>query len=161
MQQPVRIMPRNVRQSLLGPSGGGDAAATRACVLDIQDAFRKDDYARMAARYHDEVDWLFHGPTSIFPETGHRHGKVAVFQAFAALNALYRFDRHVSDHLLAEGECAAGVADVTLVQRASGRKILCRIASFFRVRDGLVTEYRGFTDSFDAAEQVIGRELWP
>jgi len=45
------------------------------------------------------------------------------------------------------------------VQRASGRTIRCRIASFHQVRDGRVIEYRGFTDSFDAAEQVLGREF--
>ena len=54
---------------------------------------------------------------------------------------------------------AAGVADVKLVQRTTGRIIQCKIASFHRVRDGQVVEYRGFTDSFDAAEQVAGREL--
>jgi ketosteroid isomerase-like protein len=33
------------------------------------------------------------------------------------------------------------------------------IANFHRFRDGKVVEYRGFTDSFDAVEQILGREL--
>ncbi len=107
----------------------------------------------------DDVDWLFHGPTSVFPDIGSRRGKVAVFKALAALNKLYRFERHATDHLVAEGDRAAGIADVRMVQRASGRTIQCRIASFFRVNDGLVVEYRGFTDSFDMVEQALGREL--
>jgi ketosteroid isomerase-like protein len=43
------------------------------------------------------------------------------------------------------------------VQRATGRTIRCRVASFYRVRDGRVVEYQGFIDSFDAVEQALGR----
>lgn len=140
-------------------SASGAPLSARAVIEDIQDAFRRGDYARLAARYDDDVDWLFHGPASVFPEVGHRRGKVAVFQALEALNRLYRFDRHVTEWLVAEADRAASIADVTLVQRASGRTIRCRIASFHQVRDGRVVEYRGFTDSFDAVEQVLGREF--
>jgi ketosteroid isomerase-like protein len=141
------------------PNTAANSDGARAVILEIQDAFRKGDYAQIAARYHDDIDWLFHGPRSVFPEIGRRHGKVAVFQALAALNALYRFERYETDHLIAEGDYAAGIADVTLVQRATGRTIQCRVANFQRVKDGLVVEYRGFMDSFDAVEQAIGHEL--
>jgi ketosteroid isomerase-like protein len=133
--------------------------SARAVVLAIQEAFRSSDYARMAALYHDEIDWLFHGPVSIFPEIGHRRGKAAVFRSFERLNTLYHFERHFTDQLIAEGDWAAGIADVTMTQRASGRIIRCRIASFHRVRDGRLIEYRGFCDTFDAVEQTLGREL--
>ncbi|MDI1347519.1 MAG: nuclear transport factor 2 family protein [Pseudolabrys sp.] len=150
------------RSSAPPASPGPDRSApARAVVMAIQDAFAKADYARMAALYDDEIDWLFHGPVSIFPEIGHRHGKVAVFRAFEALNTLYRFDRYVMDQLVAEADWAAGIADVTMTQRASGRTIQCRIASFHRVRDGRLIHYRGFNDSFDAVEQVLGRIITP
>jgi ketosteroid isomerase-like protein len=142
--------------SVSSPSGNSDA---RAVIAQVQDAFRKSDYERLAALYHDDIDWIFHGPRSIFPEVGRRRGKLEVFKTMAALNALYRFDHYVTDQLIAEGDWAAGLADVKMVQRASGRVIQCKIASFHRVRDGKVVEYRGFTDSFDAAEQVLGREF--
>ena len=153
----------NVDRSSAPLASGGPAAAApaRAVVLAIQDAFAKADYERMAALYDDEIDWLFHGPVSIFPEIGHRHGKVEVFRAFEALNTLYRFDRYVMDQLVAEADWAAGIADVTMTQRASGRTIQCRIASFHRVRNGRLIQYRGFNDSFDAAEQVLGRLITP
>ena len=132
---------------------------SRAVIEDIQDAFRNGDYARIAALYDEDVDWLFYAPPAIFPEVGPRRGRVAVFQAFEALNAHYRFDRHVTEWLLAEGDRVASIADVTLVQRATGRTIRCRVASFHRIRDGRVIEYRGFMDSFDVAEQALGHEL--
>jgi ketosteroid isomerase-like protein len=143
--------------SILAARGNG--ANARAVIMEISDAFCKNDYPRMAALYHDDIDWLFHGPKSIFPEAGHRRGKVEVFKTLAALNTLYRFERYVVEHLSAEGDWAAGVADVKLVQRTTGRVIQCKIASFHRVGGGQVVEYRGFTDSFDAAEQVIGHEF--
>lgn len=144
--------------SLIRPPGDeASAYDARAVIYEIQDAFRKNDYARISARFHPDIDWLFHGPISIFPEIGHRRGKVAVFQAFAELNERYRFDRHVTDHLIAEGDWGAGVAEVALIQRDSGRTIRVRVASFFRIENGVVTEYRGFTDSFDAVEQVLGK----
>jgi ketosteroid isomerase-like protein len=142
-------------------AAAGDAAplGPREVVRAIQEAFRAGDYARIAQLYDDDVDWLFHGPISIFPEVGHRRGKLAVFKSFEALNRLYTFERHVTDHLIADGEWVAGIADVTLVQRSSARTIHCRIGSFHRVRNGRLVEYRGFVDSFDAAEQVLGHEL--
>lgn len=147
-------------RDLASRSPGTDVSLpVRAVIEDIQDAFRRGDYARIAVRYDEDVDWLFYGPVAIFPEIGRRRGKVAVFQALEALNVKYRFDRHVTEQLIAEGDRAATIADTTLVQRASGRTIRCRIASFYRVHNGRVVEYRGFTDSFDVAEQVLGREL--
>lgn len=145
--------------STLMADGESNDGSARATILDIQAAFRNKDYARIAARYHDDVDWVFHGPQSVFPDIGHRRGKIQVFKTLMALNELYRFDGHVSDLLMAEGDRAASIADVRLLQRASGRIIRCKIASFHRVRDGQVVEYRGFTDSFDVVEQAIGREL--
>lgn len=133
----------------------------RDVVLAVQEAFRTADYARLAALYDDDIDWLFHGPVSIFPAIGHRRGKIAVFQGFEALNRLYSFNDHVTKSLIAEGDWAAGIAEVTMVQRASGRTIKSSVASFHRVRDGRIVYYRGFNDSFDAVEQTLGRVITP
>lgn len=133
--------------------------SARAVVTALNEAFRAADYMRMAALYDDDIDWLFHGPVSIFPEIGHRRGKAAVFRSFEMLNTLFHFQRHVTEQLIAEQDWAAGIADITMTQRTTGRIIQCRIANFNRVRDGGLVEYRGFCDTFDAVEQTLGREL--
>lgn len=142
-------------------TGAVSDSPARVVVLAIQDAFRNADYARMAALYDDDIDWLFHGPVSVFPEIGHRRGKAAVFRAFERMNTLYHFERHVTDHLIAEGNWAAGISGVTMIQRATGRTIQSRVANFHRVRNGRLVLYRGFNDSFDAVEQVLGRIITP
>jgi ketosteroid isomerase-like protein len=51
------------------------------------------------------------------------------------------------------------LSDGKLVERATGRTVQLRTGSFYRFRAGKVIEYRGFTDSLDMVEQVLGREL--
>ena len=79
-----------VLNSVRPPDPANGAGNARAVVHDIQDAFRKNDYARIAARFHDDIDWLFHAPVSIFPFAGARRGKAEVFKGFALLYETYR-----------------------------------------------------------------------
>jgi len=54
---------------------------------------------------------------------------------------------------------AALMSDISYRQRATNRVLRLRIASFLRWQDGRLIEYREFTNSFDAVEQALGREL--
>lgn len=130
-------------------------------VMEIHDAFRRSDYFRMATLYDRDIEWLMHASPTIFPVGGRRRGKGAVFRMLLNISLQYRFDHYELDDVIAEGDWAAAVADVTITQRMTGRTIRCRAASFNQVRDGKVVAYRGFIDSFDAAEQVFGRVITP
>jgi len=130
---------------------------TRAAVADIFDAFAKGDFARLALRYDEDIDWVFYAPVAVFPFTGARRGRAAVFQAYADMFRDYRLERQEREAIIVEGDRAAALLDVTLVQRSTGRTVRSRVASFYRFRDGRVVEYRGFVDSFDASEQALGR----
>lgn len=119
----------------------------------------RGDNERLAARYHDDIDWLFHAPVSIFPFAGARRGKAEVFKGFALLYETYRVTGYSVEVKLVEGDRAATLSDAHMVQRATGRTIQSRIAGFHRFQEGKMIEYRGFTDSFDSVEQALGREL--
>lgn len=123
------------------------------------DAYQRGDNDRLAARYHDDVDWLFHAPISLFPFAGARRGKAEVFKGFALMYEAFRPIRYDVEAVLVDGDRAATLCDTHMEQRATGRHIRSRIANFHRFQDGLLIEYRGFTDSFDSAEQVLGREI--
>ncbi|RDV01790.1 nuclear transport factor 2 family protein [Undibacter mobilis] len=130
-------------------------------VMEIHDAFRRSEYFRMAALYARDIEWQMHASPSIFPVGGQRRGKSAVFLMLLNISLHYRFDHYEIDDVVAEGDWAAVVADVSITQRKTGRVIRCRAASFNQVRDGKVVAYRGFIDSFDAAEQMLGRIIAP
>ncbi len=132
---------------------------TRDALDDMLDAFKRGDSARLAARYHDDIDWLFHAPVSLFPFAGARRGKVEVFKGYALLYQSFRLMTYTVDVRMVDGDRAATMSNATMQQLSTGRIIRSRVASFHRFQNGQVIEYRGFTDSFDSVEQTLGREL--
>jgi ketosteroid isomerase-like protein len=132
---------------------------TRGIIRNIHDAFTQGDHELFASFYDDNVDWTFHAPVSVFPFLGRRVGKAAVFLSLNQLYAGYKIEALAAQLVLADGDRAAVISEIAMVQRASGRTIRCRVASFYRLRDGRVVEYEGFLDSFDAVEQAFGRYI--
>lgn len=135
--------------------------ATRAALEDMIDAFQRGDHTRLAARYDDDIEWLLYAPTSIFPFAGLKRGKAAVLTGLLLVYQTYRIARYDVTVTVVDGGRAASIADLHLVQRSTGRVITAKFANFYRFRDGILYGYRGFTDSFDWAEQVLGREIEP
>lgn len=132
---------------------------TRAALAGLLDAFTRGDGDRLADYYDDDVDWLFHAPASVFPFAGVRRGKADVFKGFAVLYQGFRVESYRVEAMVVEGDRASTLSDGQLVQRATGRIVRVRTGNFYRFRAGKVIEYRGFTDSLDIVEQVLGREL--
>ena len=133
--------------------------ATRAAVDDIVDAFECGDHKRLADRYDDDIDWMLHAPESIFPFAGARRGKTAVLASLLGVYQSYRIARYKVLTILVDGDRAATISDIHVIQRSSGRVITTHLAGFHRFRDGKLIEYRGFTDSYDSVEQAIGFEI--
>lgn len=133
--------------------------ATRAAIDDIIDAFQCGDHKRLADRYDDDIEWRLYAPVSIFPFAGARHGKTEVLASLLGVYQSYRIARYKVQLVLIDGDRAATISDVHVIQRSSGRVITSHLAGFHRFRDGKLIEYRGFTDSFDSAEQAIGYEI--
>lgn len=138
-----------------------EAAVTReevrAFTHELFEDFARGDAGRFAAKLHDDIDWIFHAPMTVFPFAGVRRGKSAVMASLQELSRDYLIDRQVLETVIADDDRATAVADVALIQRATSRVVRLRVAHVHRYRDGRLAEYRGFTDSFDAVEQVLGR----
>ena len=132
---------------------------TRGIIGKLHSAFMQGDHEQLARCYDDDIDWTFHAPVSVFPFLGRRIGKAAMFSSLAELYDSYKVEALAMQVLLADGDRAAAISEVALQQRATGRTIRCRVASFYRVRSGRVVEYEGFLDSFDAVEQAFGRYI--
>jgi len=136
-----------------------DTDATRAALDAILAAFEAGDSDRLAALYHDDIDWLFHCPVSVFPFAGLRRGKAEVFKGLELFYRDFKVTSYEVRLRLVDGDRAVTVSDTHSVQRATGRTMRSYVAGLHRFRDGKLIEYRGFTDSFDAVEQTLGREL--
>jgi len=132
---------------------------TRAALAELLRAFVSGDRDRLIACYDADVDWLFLAPATVFPFAGLRRGRAEVAKGFGLLFENYRIVEYQTETMLADGDWASTLAAGQMLQQATGRIIRIRTGNFYRFREGKVVAYRGFTDSLDTVEQVLGREL--
>ncbi len=133
--------------------------ALRGVARAFADAFASRDPDRIAAYLDDTVDWMIFGPIDLFPFFGRRRGRAAVLAMFGQAAGRLQFGELHSDILLASGDRAAGLARITFLDRDSGRTLSLRFSYFLQMSEGRIVCCRCLLDSFDAAEQVLGREI--
>lgn len=130
--------------------------ATRAMIDDIIDAFQCGDHARLADRYDDDIEWQLHAPMSLFPFAGIRRGKNAVLASLLGVYRDFQIASYKVPLIMVEGDRAATISDVRVIQRSTGRVIVSHLAGFHRFRGGKMIEYRGFSDISGSVEQALG-----
>jgi ketosteroid isomerase-like protein len=131
----------------------------RGFVRAFCDALLSHDSKKLSEMLDDDVDWIIFGPVDLFPFFGQRRGKAAVLAMFAELDSSLTLKSCDRDSSLIESEQAASLSKLTAVHKASGRTLSLRLAQFAQFRDGKVVRLRAVFDSFDAAEQALGREI--
>jgi ketosteroid isomerase-like protein len=117
------------------------------------------DYPVIESMLADDATWSIGGPVDALPFCGVYRGPARIRQVleYKIAETLGR-RRIVADYFLADGERGALLG--RLVGRLpGGQTIAYRVAQFFVMRGGKVREVHSLLDSFDAAEQVIGRRL--
>ena len=132
---------------------------TRALVRELYEAYERRDFGRVAALIHDDIDWVIYAPMSVFPFAGPRRGRAAVLEAMGAIAKAFALESYQPQIVIVDGERAAVMADASYKQRTTERILRLRIANFLRWQDGRLIEFREFTNSYDAVEQALGREL--
>lgn len=123
--------------------------ATRAAIDDMIDAFRCGDHARLADRYDDDIEWQLHAPKLVFPFAGMRRGKNALLASLLGVYRDFRIIGYDVSLIIVDGDRAATISDVRLIQRSTGRAIVSHLANFHRFRHGKMIEYRGFSGYLD------------
>jgi ketosteroid isomerase-like protein len=58
-----------------------------------------------------------------------------------------------------EGDKAAAMLRLLMRKRNDRRVVQFDVAEFYTLRDGRITEYRAFFDSFDLVQQLLGQDL--
>lgn len=133
--------------------------STRTIVTELYRAYARRDADRIAALIHDDIDWFIHGPVQVFPFGGPRRGKAQVLETLALIDRDYDLKSYVPEITVVERDRAAVLSNAAFTQRTTGRTLRLRLVNFLRVKDGKIVEFREFTDTFDAVEQVLGRWL--
>jgi ketosteroid isomerase-like protein len=136
-------------------------AVSRAVVEAFYKAYAARDAEKMAEFLDDDVEWTISGPVDVLPFCGKRHGKAAVLELVeCGVPAVFEVFSFISDSTVIDGDQAATLNRLA-ARGPDGRIIRYRLAHFMRFRAGKVIENLSLLDSFDAAEQVIGRPLTP
>ena len=134
-------------------------AAIRELIDTWYDAHKHADLAFFDRILADDVEWTMHGPPQAFPVPNSLYGKRAVLDAIAQVHEALYVVRNVQREVMIDGDRAAVISDRTVVQRATGRTMVYRVAAFLRFRGDKLVSYQSFYDSFDMLEQVIGQPL--
>jgi ketosteroid isomerase-like protein len=133
---------------------------TREHVEKFRHARMSRERAQIEPFLDDDVDWLLTGPVELLNFCGQRRGKAEVLDCLCRVQtAVMKVLKVDLGALLIDGDRAASFSQLTGIQLSTGRTISYNQAQFLRFRDSKIVEYRGIIDSFNAAEQMMGRPI--
>ena len=133
----------------------------RLDLYDLYIAFGKGKIDLVLNSFDDKAVFTSYAPIDVFPYLGRRAGKVSITEMMKQVHAQFEHLTYQPIFVVADKEEAALIVMVKLRQRTTGRIIQLLNAHFIRFHNGLIIELREFMDSFEAVQQVLGRELIP
>jgi hypothetical protein len=123
------------------------------------DALAAGEPAQVAPFLDDHVDWIVFGPVDLFPFFGHRKGKAQVLAMLDRLSPCLELIGCDTERTLGDGDHAASMLRVSLRDLRSGRTLSLRLALFAHFSGERLITLRAVFDTFDAAEQALGRHI--
>lgn len=133
---------------------------SRAAVEGFYKALAIQNFDALEPYLHEDVVWTISGPVDILPFCGQRRGKAVVLKLLARdVPLLLEKRRMVPERMLIDGDHAAVLGKLTAIRRDVRHGISYRIAQFLQFRGDKLINYVSIIDSFDAAEQMLGRPL--
>jgi ketosteroid isomerase-like protein len=131
----------------------------RKRLYELYAAYAEGRIDETLREFDDSVVMTSYAPVDIFPYLGRKQGKAAVAATMKAAHADFEYLAYQPVFMVTEAEDAAVIVLARLRQRATGRIIQLFVADFLRFDKGRIVELRQFMDSFDAVQQVLGREI--
>lgn len=123
------------------------------------DALAAGEPEQIAPWLDDDVDWTVFGPVDLIPFFGHRRGKAAVLAMLAEVAPRVALNACDAEHTLAQEGRAASMLRISVRDLKSQRTLSLRLALFAQFEAGKLMTLRAVFDSFDAAEQALGRHI--
>ena len=131
----------------------------RADLYNLYIAFGEGKIDAALNSFDDKAVFTSYAPIDVFPYLGRRVGKASIAEMMKQAHAEFEHLIYQPIFIVVDKENAAVIVMMKLRQRSTGRIIQLLNAHFIRFNDGLIIELREFMDSFDAVQQVLGREL--
>jgi hypothetical protein len=100
-----------------------------------------------------------YGPIDIFPFLCARRGKAAVIEVIGQIADNVRVQRFDRESIMLGVDSAASMMRYSRTSLDSDEPISLRVAHFARFRAGRLFSLRVLVDSFDLAEQALGRPI--
>ena len=133
---------------------------SRTAVEGFYKALANFEMSALADYLADDVVWTINGPIDILPFCGRRVGRDVVVKLLNRdIPGLLEKRRMAAHSMLVEGDRAAVFGKLTARRVDIGHPVSYRIAQFIRFENENVVEYTSIIDSFDAVEQVLGRQF--
>lgn len=131
----------------------------RKRLFELYSAYAEGRIDEVLREFDDGVVMTSYAPVDVFPYLGRKQGKAAVAATMQTAHAEFDYLAYQPIFMVTEQEDAAVIVLARLRQRATDRIIQLFIADFIRFDKGRIVEIREFMDSFDAVQQVLGREI--
>jgi uncharacterized protein len=131
----------------------------RSRLYDLYAAYAEGRIDDVLTAFDDQVSMTSYAPVDVFPYLGRQQGKVAVASTMRAAHSAFEYLSYTPVFMVTENDSAAAIVLTRLRQRTTNRIIQLFVADFFRLENGRIIELREFMDSFDAVQQVLGREI--
>ena len=133
--------------------------ALKERIYAVYEAFSAGKFELLSEMFDERVDFESNAPIEVFPYLGRLIGRAAVMKALQAAHGEFDSIDFIPLRIITDGDSAGVIISIQLTQRATSRTIRLFAAHFLRFHDNRIVEYRAFLDTFEAVQQVLGREL--
>jgi ketosteroid isomerase-like protein len=123
-------------------------------VRKIYDDFAQARFDRLSEILDEDVDFLSHAPSDIFPYLGRRRGRADVLESLLAVHQKLEILSFWPMTTVVENDQAALTVVIKVKDRVTERTANFLGAHFLRFRDGRIVNYCAIIDSLDAVRQM-------
>ncbi len=110
-------------------------------------AFGRGDVGVLMSLLSEDVLWFLPGPAELVPYAGERHGHAGASDFFQRLGAAVEFEQFEPREFVAQNDKVVALGFERGRVRATGKSFDNPWALVFTVRDGRITEFRGYEDT--------------
>ena len=116
-------------------------------VARLYEAFGRGDLETVFSTIGDDIVWHLPGPEMVIPYAGIRHGRDEAVAYLQIIVQSLEFLEFKVDRLIADGEHVVTLGRSRVRARPTGKEAAYHWATYCRVSDGKVQEYRVYEDT--------------